>query len=394
MKNSRAYWSGSTIDSDQLRDIFTQAYNGHIPPSHWRILEKVCSFQPGYFHVFDVLIGNSLELSYKFVTTPDAKKDKQSDELYTFYQSLPPVDGVENFYKRFEENIVPDLIHFIPNRFVSVQVFVAICQVVKQNAISVSDLYYLATLVYGTRQFFSKFNSRIKQFHIIESGGTRWIRSRSIHDDSPRKSHTYSVNNGGAPRMTGVQDFLTQLRPHIDDILQLLPDAVVNDDEFFKTARLVCGWNGDHEERIWKSIIKDRTKFQEFYDAYRPFLRIEIRMGTIYLRKFTYDDDYETECDGKPVDWIVTPSPPSSLTSSIIKTDKEEKKKAVSFATGIDLIAPDAPPPLENQTNESTQTDHLETEQMWDLERLVIRQLKRDNVTFAEFIESDNAREM
>lgn len=398
--NTRAHWSGATVDSDQLRDIFTQAYNGQIPTTHWRILEKVCSFQQGYFHVFDVLIGNSLELTYKFVTTPEARKDKNSDELFTFYQSLPPVDGVENFYKRFEENIVPELIHFISNRFVSVRVFVAITQVVKEAAISVSDLYYLATLVYGTRQFFSKFNSRIKQFHIIESGGTRWIR-QSIQDDSPRSNPTYSLNSG--PRMTGVQDFLSHLRPHIDDILQLLPDAVVNDDEFFKAARLVCGWNyGDLEERIWKSIIKDRTKFQDFYDAYRPFLRIEIRMGTIYLRKFTYDDDYETdETDGKSVDLIVTP-PTSSTTVSLpssIKTDEnycnnKEKKKAVSFATGIDLIAPDAPPPLEHQSNESTQTDHFETEQMWDLERLVIRQLKKDNVTFAEFIESDDAREM
>lgn len=388
--NSRAQWSGATVDGDQLRDVLIDAYNGSIPSEHWAILDKVCSFKQGYIQVFDVMIGNRLDLSYKFVSTPESKKEKSSDDLYKLYQSLPPVDGVEKFFKRFEENIIPELLKFISNRFVSVRVFVAIAEVVKGTELSVSDLYYLATLVFGARQFFTKFNGRIKQFHIIETGGTRWIRQTMM--DELRSNNQLTSNN--EDRMKNVADFLTGLRPYIDDILQLLPDAVVNDDEFFKSAKLVCGWDGENEERIWQSIIKDRAKFQEFYDAYRPFLRIEIRMGTIYLRKLTYDDDYGNEADDAPLS-LVVPSQTTSLVSALKSDDRhKEKNKRVSYAAEVDLIAPSALAPAKNHSNRSTQTHHVETERMWDLERQVIRQLKRDNVTFAEFIKTDDAREM
>ncbi|UMM12091.1 hypothetical protein L5515_001049 [Caenorhabditis briggsae] len=390
--NTRIYWAGSTVDSVQLRDIFTEAYGGAIPSDHWLILEKVCRFEKGFFYVFDVLIGSVLDLTYKFVSTPETQLEKSDDELYKLYQSLPKVDGVENFFKRFEELLLPDLIHFVSNRFVTVRVFVAIAEVVKEGDLAVSDRYYLATLVYGAKQFFSKFNSRIKQLHIIESGGKRWIRQATTDE---RRSSVSASKSSETP-VTGVSGFLTALRPHIDDILQLLPDAVVNDFEFFNAVKLVCGWNGENEQRIWQAIINDRSKFQEFYDAYRPFLRIEIRMGTIYLRKLTYDDDYETDDDEVPVNVVVSPIEKSLRSALKTEDSLRDKKKSVSYAAHIELIAPNVPVPNvpDAHSDGSTQTDHKELKQMWDLERQVIRHLKRENITFDEFIESDDARNM
>ncbi|CAO4361189.1 unnamed protein product [Caenorhabditis nigoni] len=390
--NTRIYWAGSTVDSVQLRDIFSEAYGGAIPSDHWLILEKVCRFEPGFFHVFDVLIGSALDLTYKFVSTPETQLEKSDDELYKLYQSLPKVDGVENFFKRFEELLLPDLIRFVSNRFVTVRVFVAIAEVVKEGDLAVSDLYYLATLVYGAKQFFSKFNSRIKQLHIIESGGKRWIRQATTEE---RRSSVSASKSSETP-VTGVPGFLTALRPHIDDILQLLPDAVVNDFEFFNAVKLVCGWNGENEQRIWQAIINDRSKFQEFYDAYRPFLRIEIRMGTIYLRKLTYDDDYEIDDDVVPANVVVAPIEKSLRSALKTEDSRRDKKKSVSYATHIELIAPNVPVPIvpDIHSDGSTQTDHIELEQMWDLERQVIRHLKRENITFEEFIQSDDARNM
>uniref|UniRef100_A0A1I7U508 RING-type E3 ubiquitin transferase n=1 Tax=Caenorhabditis tropicalis TaxID=1561998 RepID=A0A1I7U508_9PELO len=278
-----------------------------------------------------------------------------------------------------------ELINFVSSRYLSVRTFVAIAEVINPTALTVSDLYYLATLVFGARQFYQKFNARFTRLHIIETGGNRWIRQTTM---DPLKKPSAP----GPGRMISVGDFLTRLRPHIDDILQILPDAVVNDEEFFAVAKLVCGWNGGHEEeRIWESIRLDRAKFQEFHEAYRPFFRIEIRMGTIYLRKLTYDDDY----DDLPLDIETTPS--ESCLISAIKSysspedpEKKEKKKGVSYAAEIELITPESP----TSTSRCTQTSHLNTDQLWSLEREVIRLLKRDNEPFAAFIETKEAREM
>lgn len=372
----------STLDSPSLRDMFIEAYEGAIPREHWCILEKVCSFQPGYFHVFDVLIGDALEFTYKFILSHEFKPEKQHDTLYSLYQSLPPVDGVEKFFKRFEEHLIPDIVKFLSHRFISVRTFVAIAEVVKEKELTTSDLYYLATLVFGTRQFYTRFNARIKQIHIIETGGKRWIRQTLM---DPLHSKTPSV-----PRMTTVADFLTKLRPHIDDILQMLPDSVVNEEEFFKAAKLVCGWsNGDDEEKIWKMICKDRSKLQEFLEAYRPFLRIELRMGAIYLRKLTYDDDYSDSETEEPA--LISSQSDINLISSI-KSGKETKKKGVSYAAEIQLETPQSPPPITTRCTQTTNWNNMD--QMWDLEKEVIRMLKRDNIPFAEFIKSENALEM
>lgn len=382
-------WKGAILDSEQLRGLFIEAYGGQIPRDHWLILEKVCSFQPGYFNVFDAIIGSVYDWTYKFVSTPEFKQEKETDSLYSLYQSLPPVDGLDNFFKRFEEVLLKELIQFVSNRYVSVRTFIAIAEIVSD--LSTSDIYYLATLVFGSRQFMAKFNTRIKQLHVMENGGKRWIR-QVMMDPLQIKS---SFAPGNDTRMKTVADFLTRLRPHIDDILQVLPDSVVTDGEFFKIAKMVCGWSGDDEERIWKSITKDRVKFQQFHEAYRPFLRIEIRMETIFLRKLTYDDDddYE-EPDVVPMR-VISNEVNVNLISSIKSEDvnRKEKKKGVSYAAEVELISPDAPPEPTGR-NRSSQTDHLDIGGMWNLEREVLRLLKRDDIPFAEFIQTENAREM
>uniref|UniRef100_A0A1I7U510 RING-type domain-containing protein n=1 Tax=Caenorhabditis tropicalis TaxID=1561998 RepID=A0A1I7U510_9PELO len=98
-------WHGATIDGEQLREMFIEAYGGAIPRDHWSILELVCSFQPGYFHVFDVVIGSVIELTYNFILTPEFKKNE--DSLWRLYQSVPAAEGVEKFFQRFEQKILP-----------------------------------------------------------------------------------------------------------------------------------------------------------------------------------------------------------------------------------------------------------------------------------------------
>lgn len=381
-------WRGARIDSEQLRAIFIEAYGGQIPRDHWAILEKLCTFQPGYLNVFDAIIGSQLDWTYSFVSTPEFMQDKGCDELYQLYQSMPPVDGVDNFFKRFEQMITSDLIKVLSNRFVSVRTFVAIVEIVCE--LTTCDLYYLATLVFGSRQFMAKFNARIKHIQLSRNGGKIWVR-QTMMDPLQNNKHSHPPEE----RMKTVGEFLTRLRPYINDLLQYLPDAVVNDEEFFKAAKLICNWNGDDEERVWKSIVKDRTKFQEFLEAYQPFLRIEIRMGAIYLRKLTYEDDYDTDGDEDPMNMISKQDEDVNLISSI-KSDESvnrKEKKSVSYAAEIELITPDAPPEPTGR-NRSSQTDNLEMNQLWDLEREVIRLLKQDNIPFAEFIKTENAREM
>ncbi|EGT54341.1 hypothetical protein CAEBREN_21902 [Caenorhabditis brenneri] len=382
-------WRGARIDGEQLRAIFIEAYGGQIPRDHWTILEKVCTFQPGYLNVFDAIIGNSLDWTYSFVSTPEFMQDKGTDELYTLYQSMPPVDGVDNFFKRFEQMITSDLIKVLSNRFVSVRTFVAIVEIVCD--VTTCDLYYLATLVFGSRQFMAKFNARIKQIQISRNGGKIWVRQTMMDPLHPNKpSHAPAPEE----RTKTVGDFLTRLRPYINDLLQYLPDAVVNDVEFFKAAKLICNWIGDDEERVWKSIVKDRAKFQEFHEAYQPFLRIEIRMGAIYLRKLTYEDDYDTDGDEDPLSIISNRDADVNLISAIKSEDVNRKeKKCVSYAAEIELITPDAPSEPVGRSR-SSQTDEVEMNQLWDLEREVIRLLKQDNIPFAEFIQTERAREM
>ncbi|NP_001368637.1 RING-type E3 ubiquitin transferase [Caenorhabditis elegans] len=382
---------GSVVDDMELRKIFKETYGGSIPEDHKQIIEEVCSFQPGYIHVFDALIGSKLEFTYTIMSNIDRKIEKENDRLYQHYSSRPAVDGVENFYERFEKEILPEVLPFISGRFISIRTFVSIVEVVKDNCLDAIDLYYLAALVFGTRPFFSRFNGKIKQLHIFETAGKRWI-SRPLIDEEPRLR---SSQNTKESRMVTVLDFLNRLRPHIDDILQVLPDTVVNGAEFLSTAKLVCGWHDDHEERIWNKIVHDRSKFQEFYEAYKPFLRIEIRMGTIYLRKLTYEDDDVVFGDGISINMMS--SPYFTTLKSVLKTDESiqtGEKKNVKFAAIDDLIVHDAPHPTDGYSNRSTQSDNFEMNQIWDLEKEVIRQLKRDNITFAEFIKSEDAREM
>lgn len=393
--NSRAHWAKATVDGDQLREMLKAAYSDSIPPTHWRILEKVCRFEPGYFHVFDTLIGSILELTYKFFLTPEKKRDIYDDELYKLYQSLPPVDGVECFFNRFEEKIMPDLLNYLSDRFVTVRTFIAIAEVVKGYDLSVSDFFYLASLVYGSRQFFKRFNARIKQLEIEVSGGNRWIRQTTM--DAPRGSGSRSgslIRNNEA-RMTGVSDFVSRLKPYIGEILQVLPDGIIDHAEFFKQAKLVCCWEGPEEERIWKSMIQDKTKFQDFCDAYIPYLRMERRADKVYFRKQAiecFDDSDEEETDGRPIKLVAAPC--DKALNSAIKTggNLEGKKKSVSYANQFDLTAPS--PPAEGRSHGSTQTDHVDMDLIWELERQVIRSLMRDNTSFAEFIQTENAREM
>lgn len=91
----------------ELRKIFKETYGGSIPEDHKQIIEEVCSFQPGYIHVFDALIGSKLEFTYTIMSNIDRKIEKENDRLYQHYSSRPAVDGVENFYERFEKEILP-----------------------------------------------------------------------------------------------------------------------------------------------------------------------------------------------------------------------------------------------------------------------------------------------
>lgn len=390
--NSRAHWSKASVDGDQLSQMFILAYGGSIPSSHWRILERVCRFEPGYFHVFDTLIGSTLELSYNSFSVPEKKRDIYDDELYRLYQSLPPVDGEDQFFHRFEEKFMPDLLNYLSDRFITVRTFVAIAEIVKGNELSVSDLYYLASLIYGSRQFFKKFNVRIEHLEVEQSAGKRWIRQATM--DEPRGRNGSLLLNNEA-RMTGVSDFVTRLKPYIGEILQVLPDGIIDHAEFFKQAKLICGWEGPEEERIWKSMIKDKTKFQDFCDAYIPYLRMERRADNIYFRKQSlecFENSDEEEAVRRPMKVVAAPYR-KALTSAIKTGDSQKpKKKSVSYADKYDLVSPS--PPAEGHSHGSTQTDHLDMDQIWDLERRVIRLLMRDNTSFIEFIETDNAREM
>lgn len=118
-------------------------------------------------------------------------------------------------------------------------------------------------------------------------------------------------------------------------------------------------------------------------------------MGTIYLRKLTYEDDDVVFGDGISINMMS--SPYFTTLKSVLKTDESiqtGEKKNVKFAAIDDLIVHDAPHPTDGYSNRSTQSDNFEMNQIWDLEKEVIRQLKRDNITFAEFIKSEDAREM
>ncbi|CAI2313147.1 unnamed protein product [Caenorhabditis sp. 36 PRJEB53466] len=391
--NSRGYWMGASVDSEILCGMFEQALGGSIPESVWPILEKVCLLRPGYFHIFDVLIGNSLELSYNFKCNPGDEKEGGPDPLHTLYQSLPPAEGVEKFFTRFENNILPELNPFISNHLVTIRAFVTIIEIVKEDDLSVSDLYYLATLVFGSRQFYHRFLAKFTQFHVVESGGKRWIRQQPEPNGERNKTPSMlgQMRASHENRARTVTDFISILRQHIDDVLQLMPDSVVNDIEFFKTVKLVCGWNGKHEEQIWEIITKDRSKFQEFYDSFRPFFRIEIRMGSMYLKKLAYsDDDDATDYQTMEVDVGSQTTPLIGL----IKSGEHKESKSVSYAIPEPLFTANIPTVNPTQSSCSTQTDHLDLSQVWNLERELIRLLARDNSTFSTFIQSDNAREM
>lgn len=128
-------------------------------------------------------------------------------------------------------------------------------------------------------------------------------------------------------------------------------------------------------------IVRDREKYQEFYDSFRAFLRMEIRMGKLYLRKLAYGDE---DCEKtEEVPEIVVPPHTAILTSAIKSKEKKESKKVVSYAVEATCA-----------TNSFTQTDNCDLDKIWNLERELIRQLAQNNVTFVEFIRSDDAREM
>lgn len=85
--------------------MFQEAFGGDIPYAIWRVLQKVCYFQPGYFHVFDALIGSKLELTYgfEFFPTSGVKKDK----LRVVFDSMPKkLDPDTVFFQRFADNIL------------------------------------------------------------------------------------------------------------------------------------------------------------------------------------------------------------------------------------------------------------------------------------------------